>query len=45
MASPKESSSWPDGNKYPEKDRSGSMKETSVPSPRKPQPQPTTGEV
>jgi hypothetical protein len=45
MAGPKEASSYPDGNKYPESDRSGEMKESGVPSQRKPQPQPTSGEI
>jgi hypothetical protein len=52
MASPEEKSSWPDGDKYPECDRPELRPEGfkgvrggTVPAPRKPQPQPTSGEV
>ncbi len=48
MAAVPEKSSYPDGDKYPEFDRTELRPQgpvNSVPNPKKPQPQPTSGEV
>jgi hypothetical protein len=44
MAAVPEKSSYPDGDKYPVTEKT-KWHESSVPSPKKPQPQPTQGEV